>query len=213
VTFLSVLILRAPTIVAPLPEESVSISEAGLLDCPSCEGDIAHPSENAMRQGDAMKTPDTPEMSRVEQDTIARINSLRHSAASGSPSPLLNQPAHLMHYLIRLAHGHVKLRLHPIAMELGVEERTLERMFFAEFGKSMQQYQIETRVEFAKYLLSMDPPHKIIVIANLLGYDQTRDFVRFFQNQVHETPSSWGRAERARLREAERLADRRRKSS
>jgi AraC-like DNA-binding protein len=151
-------------------------------------------------------------MSRVEHEAIARINAFRQATTDDNASPLLSRPAHLVRYLIRQAHGHVKLRLRPIATELGIEARTLERVFIAEFGKSMQQYQMEIRLKFAQYLLSMDPPEKIVVVANLLGYNETRGFVRFFQTHLHQTPSSWGRAERARLR-SESLAAQERKDT
>lgn len=119
---------------------------------------------------------------------------------------LLQDPAQAMHHLILVFHGNVKLRAAVIAKELGAEMRTLERAFHQTFGKSMSDCQVEARLLHAQYMLSMMPPLKMSVIAHVLGYDEIRDFARFFQNQMHQTPSEWGRRERETLKRNERLA-------
>ncbi|WP_263356663.1 helix-turn-helix domain-containing protein [Acidicapsa ligni] len=111
-----------------------------------------------------------------------------------------------MHALILMFHGDAKLRLATIANELGIEMRTLERAFSDELGTTMSQCQIDARLSLAQSLLTMMPPPKLSVIANLLGYDELRDFARFFQKHMHEKPTAWGRAERERIKRNERLA-------
>ena len=37
------------------------------------------------------------------------------------------------------------------------------------------------------------------MVAAILGYDRVQDFNRFFKNHMHESPSEWGRKERARI--------------
>jgi transcriptional regulator GlxA family with amidase domain len=111
-----------------------------------------------------------------------------------------------MKHFILLYHGHVKIRFRPIAKELGVEIRTLERAFIEEFGKSMFQSQVDARLAFAQTLLRWMPPPKVSVVANMLGYDETRDFHHFFERHTGETPSAWGRKERDRAKREGRLA-------
>ncbi|RXH53884.1 helix-turn-helix domain-containing protein [Granulicella sibirica] len=145
------------------------------------------------------------ELSPIEKQAIARIRALRFSPEEDLSSVLQN-PARAMHNIILTFHGHVKLRMAPIANELGVEMRTLERAFNVEIGKTMLQCQIDARLGLAHSLLSMIPPTKLSVIANLLGYDEVRDFARFFHKHMHETPSAWGRREREKTKKQERLA-------
>ena len=77
--------------------------------------------------------------------------------------------------------------------------RTLERIFFDEYRKSMVECQIETRLAFSKTLLSIFPPTKISSVAALLGYNAVQDFNRFFKKHTHESPTEWSRKERARI--------------
>jgi transcriptional regulator GlxA family with amidase domain len=119
---------------------------------------------------------------------------------------MLDDPIRGMRHLILISHGHVKLRFAPIASELGVEMRTLERAFARGYGQTMLQCQIEARLQFSQFLLRMIPPTKISVVANLLGYDEARDFHRFFEKQMHQTPAAWGRKEREKTHREERLA-------
>jgi AraC-like DNA-binding protein len=48
-------------------------------------------------------------------------------------------------------------------------------------------------------MLSIFPPTKVGVVATTLGYNRVQDFHRFFKNHLHESPSEWGRKERARI--------------
>lgn len=145
------------------------------------------------------------DLSPIERQAIERIRALRASREV-ELSAVLRSPARAMHNTILTFHGHVKLRMAPIANELGAEMRTLERAFNEEIGKTMLQCQIDARLGLAQSLLSMIPPTKLSVIANLLGYDEIRDFTRFFQKHMHETPSTWGRREREKTKKQERLA-------
>jgi len=99
-----------------------------------------------------------------------------------------------MRSLIRIYYGHVKLRLGPIAAELGVEMRSLERSFVDEFGKTMLEHQTEARLEFSKIQLCSQPRPKLSVIANLLGYEDVRGWARFFKQHAGKSPSSWSRS-------------------
>jgi AraC-like DNA-binding protein len=158
----------------------------------------------------ANHTPET--LSAVEREVVAQIRAWRASPGNELQAILLKSPARLMHHFIVGSHGHVKLRIRPIATELGVAMRTLERTFVNEHGKTMLQCQVETRVAFSQDLLSIMPPTKISAIANMLGYDEVRDFNRFFEKHMHETPSAWGRRERERTRCIERAASRNRET-
>lgn len=132
-------------------------------------------------------------LSLIEKEAIAMIRALKRAADTAPTIALPKAQAQLMHRLILRYQGHVKLRFWPLAKELGVEMRTLERVFDREFGKTMLQCQREARLEFSQSLLRMIPPTKLSVIANLLGYDEVRDFIRFFRNHTQKTPTVWGR--------------------
>lgn len=151
------------------------------------------------------------ELTPIEQQAVEKIQAVRKNRDDALHG-LLQQPEHAMRHLIQLFHGNVKLRLAVIAHELGMEMRTLERAFQDQFGTSMQELQIGTRLKVAQQMLSLMPPLKLSVIANLLGYDEVRDFARFFQKQTHERPSAWGRAKREQITQAERLSSGLRKS-
>jgi transcriptional regulator GlxA family with amidase domain len=136
------------------------------------------------------------ELSTVEREVIAQVRAWRASPDDTVHSTLLKRPAQLMRSVILDKHGHVKLRFNPIAAELGVEMRTLQRAFVEEYETTMLESQTEARLEFAKFLLGVMPPNKMSVIAHLLGYDAVRDFNRFFEKHMHEAPTVWGKAER-----------------
>jgi len=134
-------------------------------------------------------------ISPVEKEAIARIREVKASPNTAQDIALQSKQAQLMHQLILTYHGHVNLRFWLLAKELGVEMRTLERAFDREFGKTMLQCQREARLEFSQSLLRMTPPTKLSVIANLLGYHEVRDFIRFFRRHTKNTPAVWGRDE------------------
>lgn len=152
-----------------------------------------------------MRSPIPRKLSPIVSQVIEEIRSWRSSPEDEFHQELLRHPARVMQHFILVHHGHVKLRFRPIARELGVEMRTLERAFIDEFGKSMFQSQIDARLAFAQTLLRWMPPPKISVVANLLGYDEARDFHYFFEKQTGETPSAWGRKEREKSKREARL--------
>jgi AraC-like DNA-binding protein len=145
------------------------------------------------------------ELSAVEQEVIAEIRALRASKENAVHSGLLKDPARLLHHFILTNHGHVALRVGPVARELGVEMKTLQRNFVSAYKKTPQQCQVDVRLAFAKLLLSTFPPMKISAIALMLGYKEVRDFNRFFRKRMHQRPSEWGRSERDRIERAVRV--------
>lgn len=145
-----------------------------------------------------MKSPSTGSLSPIEKEVIAEIRVLRASSGSGLPAALLESPARIVHHFILASHGNVQLRIATIARELGVEMRTLERTFAGECNQTMVQCQVEVRLAFSRWMLSIFPPTKVGVIAATLGYDRVQDFNRFFKKHMHESPSEWSRKERAR---------------
>jgi transcriptional regulator GlxA family with amidase domain len=143
-------------------------------------------------------------VSLIESEVIAEIRALRASPSGGLKTSLLMNPAQLAHHFIVASHGNVQLKFSTIASEVGVEMRTLERAFVGEYEKTMTQLQVEVRLAFAQWLLSIFPPTKISAIASLLGYRLVQDFNRFFKKHMRESPSEWGRKERAKSTRAER---------
>jgi len=138
-------------------------------------------------------------LSAIEIEVIQEIRALRASPAEGVHSSLLESPARMARHFILVSHGNVQLRFATIARELGVEMRTLERMFFDEYNQTMAECQLETRLAFSKSLLSIFPPTKISAVAAILGYNVVQDFNRFFKKHMRESPSEWSRKERARI--------------
>jgi len=142
-------------------------------------------------------------LSTIEREVIAEIRALRASAESGLHARILGNPAQLAHHFILDSHGNVQLRFSTIAGELGVEMRTLERAFIGEYQMTMTQFQVEVRLAFSQLLLSIFPPTKVSAIAALLGYHLVQDFNRFFKKHTRQSPSEWGRKERAKIARAE----------
>jgi AraC-like DNA-binding protein len=141
----------------------------------------------------------TDKLTSIEKDVVAKIRALRTSPGSDPLSALLESPARLAHHFISVSHGNVQLRFRTLAEELGVEKRTLERTFAAEYQRSMMQFQVEARLAFSQQLLSEVPPTKISAIAATLGYDLVRDFNRFFKQHTSQSPSEWSRRKRERI--------------
>jgi AraC-like DNA-binding protein len=141
---------------------------------------------------------DRNQLTGVEQQALVLIREMRRQIAAVDISAELRTPARLARYVITLYHGHVQLRMSRIALELGVTMRTLQRSFRKIFRTSMRDYQIETRLNFARYLLSSNPDLKMSVIAKYLGYDDPNVFGRFFRDHADDSPHAWSEAQQAR---------------
>jgi len=141
----------------------------------------------------------TLKVSPIEEEVAAEIRALRTSSHNALHTALLENPEQLAHHFILASHGNIQLRFSKLARELGTEMRTLERTFLAEYGKTMTQLQVDTRLTFAQYLLGIFPPAKISAVAALLGYSRVQDFNRFFRKHMRQSPSTWGIKERERI--------------
>lgn len=100
-------------------------------------------------------------LSGIEREVIAEIRALRTSPGSNLHAVLLDDPARFVHHCIVAYHGHVRLRIGPIARELGIEMRTLQRSFVDEYKMTPLQCQVGVRLTFSKWLLSIFRPTKI----------------------------------------------------
>jgi transcriptional regulator GlxA family with amidase domain len=150
----------------------------------------------------------TGKLSTIEKDVVREIRALRASPGEALNASLLENPARTAHHFILASHGNVQLRLATIARELGVEMRTLERIFFDEYQQTMAECQTKTRLAFSQSLLSIFPPTKISAVAAILGYNVVQDFNRFFKKHMRESPSEWSRKERVRIESEEKRASR-----
>jgi AraC-like DNA-binding protein len=152
-------------------------------------------------------SPHSPNQLRgVERQALTLIHELRHQTRVGKLPKAFERPEHLVHYVISRYHGHVRLRTSKLARELGVTMRTLQRSFRKTFRTSMRDFQIETRLKFARYLLSSNPDLKMSVVAMELGYNDPNVFERFFHEHAGNSPYAWSEAERARRLAADRDA-------
>lgn len=138
-------------------------------------------------------------LSAIENEVIQEIRALRAFPEEGIYRSLLENPARAAHHFILDSHGNVQLRLATVAREIGIEMRTLERIFFDEYHQTMVECQVKTRLTYSKTLLSIFPPTKISAVAAFLGYNVVQDFNRFFKKHMRESPSVWSRKERARI--------------
>ena len=145
-----------------------------------------------------MKRLSARNLSPIEKQVVSEIRTLRASAGGGFPGTILQNPARTVHHFILDTHGNVQLRVSIIARELGVGVRTLQRTFKSEYMKTTTDCQMEARLSFARWLLSVFPPEKISAIASILGYERVQDFNRFFKKHTHQSPTEWARIERAR---------------
>ena len=145
-----------------------------------------------------MPARDQNQLRGAEQQAVVLIREMRRQIVAGGISAELKTPARLAHYVITLYHGHAQLRMSRIAPELGVTMRTLQRSFRRVFSTSMKDYQIETRLNFARYLLSSNPDLKMSVIAKYLGYDDPNVFERFFRDHADNSPHAWSEVQQAR---------------
>jgi transcriptional regulator GlxA family with amidase domain len=127
----------------------------------------------------------------IERGAIAEIDAIRQAIKVSRFPKAPPQHAALIRYLILMSHGHVQLRTLPLARELGIEMRTLERAFLATFGETMAQCHTRARLDYARWLLSVNPTTKIAAIAAALGYNRVQDFNRFFKKHVRLTPKQW----------------------
>lgn len=138
-------------------------------------------------------------LSSIEREVAREIRVLRKSASGDLHRTLLTRPERLAHHFIVQSHGNVQLRIKTLAQELGIQIRTLERNFATEYKKTLSEVQLEVRLKFSCWLLTIFPPTKIIAIAALLGYERVQDFNRFFKKHMHQSPSEWGRNARAKI--------------
>jgi AraC-like DNA-binding protein len=145
-----------------------------------------------------LKNLPTEKLSKIEKETIAEIRAMRARTGSNQPELSFGSPVQLVHHFILSSHGNVQLRISVIARELGVGMRTLERAFAREYQQTMSQCQVQVRLSFSKWMLSLFPPTKISVVAALLGYEQVQDFNRFFKKHVNQPPSDWSSGEQKR---------------
>src|SRR3984885_16121791 len=150
-------------------------------------------------EGTAVKSFSSGRLSNIEKEVIAELHALRASPGSDLSTDLIENPARLVHHFILSSHGNVSLRIATIARELGVGMRTLEGAFASEYNQTMSDCQLENRLKFSQWMLSIFPPTKISVIAVLLGYERVQDFNRFFAKHTGQSPSQWGRRKRARI--------------
>ena len=62
----------------------------------------------------------------------------------------------------------------------------------------MTQCQVDVRLSYSKWMLSIFPPTKISAVASILGYEQVQDFNRFFKKHTKQSPSAWSRQQQER---------------
>ena len=120
-------------------------------------------------------------LSAVEREALVTIRVLRDAAHRPQNSSASLELTVMIHDLIVTYHGHVELRLHVLAQELGTTMRVIERKFEARYGMTMHEFHRLVRVQFAEKVIENDPDFKISALASLLGYRRSSEFSRFFR--------------------------------
>ena len=80
-------------------------------------------------------------------------------------------------------------RLQNIAQQVALSESTLKRYFKAIFGKSVYEYYLEKKMDFAKTLM-MGKPISVNETAELLGYEKVSNFIDIFKKHHGFSPGS-----------------------
>jgi len=108
--------------------------------------------------------------------------------AKQSPGPTSGPLSHVLEWLDR--HITEPLTLHDVAAHAHMSERTLERRFRAETGKSVAGWIALRRVERARALLE-DSELTVTGIAHAVGFGSTESMRRHFVAQTGTTPRSY----------------------
>jgi AraC-like DNA-binding protein len=142
----------------------------------------------------------------MERDAIETIRQLRadfdrlgHGEAE--------EPAEIMHDILRGYKGNVKLRLEAIAGSLGRTMRTLEREFVARYSETMNTFHERVRLEYAEMILTYDPEVKLTALAAELGYDRESEFNRFFRRKKGESATQFANSKRNQLKNPRSASD------
>jgi transcriptional regulator GlxA family with amidase domain len=127
----------------------------------------------------------------MEQDAIATIQKLRAAFFHEPSQGKLEEPAKIMHDILRGYHGNAKLRLEALVPALGSTMRTLEREFLARYDETMAGFHERMRLEHAQMQIRNKPDIKLTAVASELGYDRENEFRRFFLRKTGESPSTF----------------------
>lgn len=76
-----------------------------------------------------------------------------------------------------------------ICAEFAVSESTLQRNFRKVLGKSIHDYYVFRKMEYAKNLIS-EGEHTVTQIAYMLGYEKAGTFIAMFKKQTGSLPGS-----------------------
>lgn len=90
------------------------------------------------------------------------------------------------------------LRVSTVAEHFGYNRRYLSALFHSAAGISLKEYITQQKLEEAKYLLC-DTNDTVIAIADKLGYNDCRNFMRAFKKHIGLTPSQYRNAYARRL--------------
>lgn len=81
--------------------------------------------------------------------------------------------------------SHIKIE--EIAVQLGVNRQYLSRLFKAQYGVTMQEFLIKTRLEHAAKLLKRG--YSVAESAYMVGYEDVFNFSKMFKKQLGISPS------------------------
>lgn len=137
---------------------------------------------------DTMPRNRPKQLSAMEKAAIETIDRLRAAHFRGLREGNIGERAEFLRELLKYRHGNVKLRLEVICPALGCTLRSMEREFVFRYGETMRGFQENTRVEYAKEQMRLDPSVKLTAVALELGYERETEFRRFFRRKTGMSP-------------------------
>lgn len=140
---------------------------------------------------DTMPRKRDKQLSDLEKAAIETIDSLRAAHFKGLHQGNIGERAEFLRELLKYRHGNVKLRLKVICPALGCTLRSMEREFVSRYGQTIRGFQENTRIEYAKEQMRLDPDVKLTAVALELGYERETEFRRFFRRKTGMSPTEF----------------------
>ncbi len=81
------------------------------------------------------------------------------------------------------------ISIENISDALGLDRRYLSRIFKAKMGKGLQEYLIDTRINYSKQLLKED--YAVKEVASMVGYNDEFNFSKMFKKKTGVSPREY----------------------
>jgi AraC family transcriptional regulator len=143
--------------------------------------ELSHPGSSCRLVGDSMAHALTAQL-------LSRHTNFR----SATVMRRIDMPAHKVRAAIGYIDAHLsqELSIDSMATAIGMSAFRFARGFKEETGRSPHQYLVERRIEFAKDLLR-STDHKVVEIAQTVGFASQSHFAAVFRQRCRMTPNGY----------------------